>query len=84
MVIHRHTWACMGIHCILEGCHHHHSSLSWATTAVSFGSDQIPPHSSDLSLLLPGTPVYVQLLQVSLYSVFKSEPWPTLIAFAFA
>ena len=52
--------------------------------AVLFKSDQIPAHSSVLSLLLPETPVYVQPLQVSFYSVFKSEPWPILIAFALA
>ena len=46
---------------------------------VSFGSDQIPPRSSVLSLPLPGTSVYIHLLQVSFYSVFKSEPWSTPI-----
>ena len=49
--------------------HHHHSSLSWATRAVSFSTDQVPPRISALSLLLPGTPAYVQLLQVFFFTV---------------
>lgn len=52
--------------------------------AVSFRTDQIPSRSSALSLLLPGTPAYVQLLHVVFYGIFKSEPWSTQIAFALA
>ena len=58
--------------------------MSWATMAVSFRTDQIPPRSSVLSLLVPGTLVHVLLLQVSFYGIFKSEPWSTQTAFALA
>ena len=41
-------------------------------------------HLGLVSFPLPGTPVYIQLLQVSFNRVFESQPWSNLIAFALA